>query len=72
VPRAGSTFVTSKIPTDIGVRLMAHEGKHSNQWAFYGAPSMAFGYLNAYALRGECNFYEWQAGYADGGYKHCG
>ncbi|MGY4644221.1 PA14 domain-containing protein [Cellulomonas sp. URHB0016] len=67
----GSTFVSSKLSKDLDVRVMAHEGKHSNQWALLGSPGMAFGYLNAYASQGECNFYERQAGFADGHYTNC-
>jgi RHS repeat-associated protein len=70
----GSTFVTyhgaGYLKTPEGIRMIAHEAKHSNQWAILGL-SMAPLYWAAAGVSGQCNVFERQAGYKDGGYANC-
>ena len=49
---------------------LAHETKHSDQWALFGA-DFAIDYLIQQGIVGECNFWEWWAGFGSGGYDQC-
>ena len=65
----GSLFVTSE--QHVSNELLAHEAKHADQWALLGPVNMAKGYGVSYLAQGKCNFFEWWAGYKNGGYT-CG
>lgn len=73
----GNTFVTIKLPQDIATEVLTHEDVHATQWAVSGGlAGLPLGYLAATGIsylttgRPDCgNFYEWQAGFDDGGYK---
>lgn len=56
--------------TRMNADRLSHETKHADQWALFGA-SFALDYLVAQAVVGKCNFWEWWAGFDDGGYSQC-
>ena len=68
----GGVFVTPQ--GKVTPRLMAHEGKHSDQWSFLG-PMMpityAAGEISRVGRNPGCNPLEWTANLKDGGYKPC-
>ncbi len=47
---------------------LSHETKHADQWALFGE-KFAVDYLVEQAVVGQCNFWEWWAGFASGGYS---
>jgi hypothetical protein len=49
---------------------LAHETKHADQWALFGL-DFAVDYLVEQEVVGECNFWEWWAGFDGGGYSQC-
>jgi RHS repeat-associated protein len=66
----GNVFVTGLSRREVGPRLIAHEAKHSDQWAILGW-GMGPAYAAAYFQAGECNIFERLADYTDGGYYNC-
>ncbi|MDO8392307.1 MAG: RHS repeat-associated core domain-containing protein [Actinomycetota bacterium] len=63
----GSLFITSGGPPDS--RLMAHEGKHADQWSFLGPALFASAYILTSAVApGDGNPFEKLAGLYDGCY----
>jgi hypothetical protein len=77
---AGGIAIGNVYITEAGVRdtlnkprLLAHEAKHSDQWAILGS-KFAVIYLGTDGvpgLIGLCGPFEGWAGYADGGYERC-
>jgi hypothetical protein len=66
----GNAFVTADDPSEISRQLIGHEMVHATQWARYGV-DMVFFYPSKYALMGECNILEEEAGFRRGGYGYC-
>ncbi|MCB1258100.1 MAG: hypothetical protein KDB26_13385, partial [Microthrixaceae bacterium] len=67
----GSYFVTTVDSKKANApALMRHEAVHANQWAV-GSWMFAAGYGAASSVQGECNYFERQAGFRDGGYRNC-
>lgn len=73
VQRGGTAYGSLYLTPDARVssREMAHEAKHADQYLLFGGGGMAIGYGGASKLQGKCNFFEWWAGYRDGGYLSC-
>jgi hypothetical protein len=73
----GNVFVSNKDPKDISASVLKHEDVHSTQWALLTLVGFGLSYLTAkaYSLAKEgndygcSNFFEWWAGFADGGYQ---
>ena len=75
----GNAFVSNLKPKDITQEVLRHEDTHVTQWALTGnlAMPISYGAASLFSMAfnegdSACgNFYEWWAGFADGGYKRC-
>jgi RHS repeat-associated protein len=74
----GSEFVSNYKPNEIPANILRHESIHVSQWATLGPIGMVVAYgaatvvsLNTTGSLACGNYFEWQAGFKDGGYAWC-